>query len=146
MVAGVGLRLVADCESIEDSPESDRGAMTIKLSLGIRPSESRLGPFEIALKRVLEASDWTLVHGTIIGPDDGPTRLVHAWLEREGRVHDPAVGRFFSAEGYTRIVGAVAAMRYRHEAANQWLIQTKHAGPWDDCCLADEAMRDEFQR
>jgi hypothetical protein len=103
--------------------------------------------FELAFQGQRQASDWTLVHGTITGPDDGPSRLVHAWLERDGRAYDPTVGRSFSVDVYSRIVGAVPAMRYSHETACRWVWQSGHTGPWDDCCLADEGtLRNDDDR
>jgi hypothetical protein len=65
---------------------------------------------------------------------------MHAWLERDGRVYDPTVRRLFSAEVYSRIVGAVPAMHYSYDHAGRWLSDTGHAGPWDGCCLADAGL------
>jgi hypothetical protein len=48
--------------------------------------------------------------------------------------------RFFSVEVYSRIVGAVPAMRYSYDHASRWLSDTGHVGPWGDCCLADAGM------
>jgi hypothetical protein len=96
--------------------------------------------FALAVQAQGQAPDWLLVHGTITGPDHGPARRVHAWLEREGQVYDPRVRRFFSVGVYRRIVGAVPAMRYRYNHARQWSGDTGQAGPWGDCCLADAGM------
>ena len=86
--------------------------------------------YELALKGVLQAPEWILVHGEVRGPEG--QRIGHAWLEgpSSDTVYDAVCDAVCSREAYLTHFAGVELARYTCKEASANVVQQSHYGPW----------------
>jgi hypothetical protein len=77
-----------------------------------------------------------LVHGEVIGTGGAVVciRYGHAWVELGDALIDPSNGRCVVARrrDYYAAGQASALQSYTFKEARQWMLRTRHYGPWEN--------------
>ena len=95
----------------------------------IRP-RSRAGRcYELAGRLQLDDPTWTLVHGECLMPG-GDHHYGHAWLERDGWVHDATLDKSLLWSDYAARFGARRLALFTPHDAAEAAGRCGHWGPW----------------
>jgi hypothetical protein len=84
--------------------------------------------FELSGRGALNDPSWTLVHGSIYGPNN----IAHAWLTKDGVVYDTVIDRYMTEIEYAEKFNAVSERSYELKEATPLLLKQGHWGPWHD--------------
>lgn len=105
----------------------------LRLPCRVRAKKRTGRCYELSGKGLLQAEDWTLVHGEVnAGSKLGNIRMDHAWLEKEGQVYDAVLDGLFEQDDYYRQCEVTEAKCYRSKEVILNISHFGHWGPWNN--------------